>query len=62
MERIIIVFAAFQTDAYVENGRLGVVFLIFLLYGWSFLPLTYNVSFLFSTAASGMVAMTMLNM
>lgn len=58
---IIIVFAAFQADAYVEDGRLGVVFLIFLLYGWSFLPLTYNVSFLFSTAASGMVAMTMLN-
>lgn len=58
---IIVVFAAFQTEAYFEDSRLGIVLLIFLLYGWSFLPLTYNVSFLFSTAASGMVAMTMLN-
>lgn len=58
---ILVVFAAFQTEAFVNSNRLGIVFLIFLLYAWSFLPLTYIVSFVFSTAPSGMVAMTMLN-
>ncbi|XP_052061510.1 phospholipid-transporting ATPase ABCA3-like [Mytilus californianus] len=58
---ILIVFAAFQTEAFVDDNRLGIVFLIFVFYAWSFLPLTYAVSFFFSSAPSGMVAMTMLN-
>lgn len=58
---ILVVFAAFQTEAYVTDGHLGILFLIFLLYAWSFLPMTYIISFFFSTAPSGMVFMTMTN-
>ncbi|KAL3853226.1 hypothetical protein ACJMK2_016782 [Sinanodonta woodiana] len=58
---ILIVFAAFQTNAYTKDGHLGYVFLIFLLYGWSILPFVYMFSFLFKTPASGMVSVSMIN-
>ncbi|KAL3853225.1 hypothetical protein ACJMK2_016781 [Sinanodonta woodiana] len=58
---ILIVFAAFQTEAYTQDGHLGYVFLIFLLYGWSILPFVYMFSFLFKTPAAGMVAVSMIN-
>ncbi|KAL3853222.1 hypothetical protein ACJMK2_016778 [Sinanodonta woodiana] len=58
---ILIVFAAFQTEAYTQDGHLGYVFLIFLMYGWSILPFVYMFSFLFKTAATGMVYVSMIN-
>ncbi|XP_076108921.1 phospholipid-transporting ATPase ABCA3-like isoform X1 [Mytilus galloprovincialis] len=58
---IVIVFAAFNTDAFVKNHRLGLLFLLFLLFGWSSLPYVYVMQFLFKTAPAGMVAVSMLN-
>ncbi|KAL3853224.1 hypothetical protein ACJMK2_016780 [Sinanodonta woodiana] len=58
---ILIVFAAFQTEAYTQDGHLGYVFLIFLMYGWSILPFVYMFNFLFKTPAAGMVAVSMIN-
>ncbi|CAG2240533.1 ABCA3 [Mytilus edulis] len=58
---IIIVFAAFNTDAFVKDNRLGLLFLLFLLFGWSSLPYVYFMQFLFKTAPAGMVAVSMLN-
>ncbi|XP_052283854.1 phospholipid-transporting ATPase ABCA3-like [Dreissena polymorpha] len=59
---IMILFAIFGTDAYVNDGRLGIVFLIFLLYGWSVLPFVYMLHFLFNVPSTGMVAVSMINL
>ncbi|KAK3590754.1 hypothetical protein CHS0354_030992 [Potamilus streckersoni] len=58
---ILIVFAAFQTTAYVTNNNLGIVFLVLVLFGWSQLPFVYMFSFAFKTAATGMVVVSMVN-
>ena len=59
---ILILFAAFGTDAYVNDGRLSIVFLIFLLYGWSVLPFVYMLHFFFKVPSTGMVAVSMINL
>ena len=59
---ILIVFAAFGTDAYVNNGRLGIVFLIFMTYGWAVLPFVYLLHYLFKVPATGMVVVSMINL
>lgn len=59
---ILILFAAFGTDAYVNDGRLGIVFLIFMLYGFSVLPFVYLWHYLFTVPATGMVAVSMVNL
>lgn len=58
---ILIVFAAFQVEAYTGDDRLGLVFVLFLIYGWAVLPFVYILHYFFKTAAGGMVAVTMLN-
>lgn len=58
---IIIVFAAFNTDAFVKDHRLGILFGLFLLFGWGSLPFVYIIQFLFKTPPAGMVAVSMLN-
>ncbi|XP_033746545.1 ATP-binding cassette sub-family A member 3-like [Pecten maximus] len=58
---IVIVFAAFQSPAYVENGRIGLVVLVFLIYGLCCLPFVYLLHFPFSTPSTGMAAITILN-
>lgn len=58
---ILIVFAAFNTAAFVNDSRLGILFLLFLLFGWGSLPFVYIMHFLFKTAPAGMVALSMLN-
>ena len=50
---VLIMFAAFNTEAYSEGNRLGLVFLIFLLLGWAGIPFIYVLSRLFSTPAGG---------
>ncbi|XP_067683603.1 phospholipid-transporting ATPase ABCA3-like [Haliotis asinina] len=55
------VFAAFQTDAYVLDHRLGLVFLVFIVYGWSVLPFMYLLQYVFKTPATGMVIIIILN-
>lgn len=59
---ILVVFAAFQTDAYVNENRLGIVFLIFMLYGWSVLPFVYMLHYFFMVPATGMVVVSMVNL
>ena len=59
---ILVVFAAFQTSAYVDDGRLGIVFLIFMVYGWAVLPFVYLLSYLFKVPATGMVVVSMINL
>ncbi|KAJ8311158.1 hypothetical protein KUTeg_011297 [Tegillarca granosa] len=58
---ILVVFAAFQVEAYTGDDRLGLVFILFLIYGWAVLPFVYILHYFFKTAAGGMVAVTMLN-
>ena len=57
-----IVFAAFQTGAYVNENRLGIVFLIFIAYGWAVLPFVYLLHYLFKVPATGMVVGSMINL
>ncbi|XP_060570838.1 phospholipid-transporting ATPase ABCA3-like isoform X2 [Ruditapes philippinarum] len=59
---ILVIFAAFQTDAYVSGNRLGIVFLIFMLYGWAVLPFVYLLHFLFMIPSRGMVVVSMINL
>ena len=59
---ILVVFAAFNTEAYVSDGRLGIVFLIFMTYGWAVLPFVYLLHFLFKVPATGMVVVSMINL
>ncbi|KAL3853548.1 hypothetical protein ACJMK2_017083 [Sinanodonta woodiana] len=58
---ILIVFAAFQTMAYITSNNLGIVFLVLVLFGWSQLPLVYMFNFAFKTAVTGMVVVSMVN-
>ncbi|KAK3590752.1 hypothetical protein CHS0354_030992 [Potamilus streckersoni] len=58
---ILIVFAAFQTTAYITNNNLGIVFLTLVLFGWSQLPFVYMFNFAFKTAASGIVFGSIVN-
>lgn len=58
---ILIVFAGYQTEAYVDNGRLGIVFLLYVVFGWSVLPFVYMFHSLFRTPAAGMVAVSFIN-
>ena len=59
---ILIVFAAFQTSAYVNDHRLGIVFLTFMVYGWAVLPFVYLLHYLFKVPATGMVIVSMINL
>ncbi|EDV28384.1 uncharacterized protein TRIADDRAFT_49936 [Trichoplax adhaerens] len=58
---LLVVFAAFDTQAYVDDNRLGIVILILFLYGWAIIPLMYLFSFLFVNSATGFVVTTMFN-
>ncbi|OWF34668.1 ATP-binding cassette sub-family A member 3-like [Mizuhopecten yessoensis] len=58
---IVVVFAAFQSPAYVEGGRIGLVILVFCIYGMCCLPFVYLLHFPFSTPSTGMATITILN-
>ncbi|KAL9704634.1 hypothetical protein quinque_008152 [Culex quinquefasciatus] len=53
--------AAFQEDGWSSGEELGRVFLILLVFGFAFLPLTYLLSFRFDVPASGFVKLMLLN-
>ena len=59
---ILVVFAAFGTTAYAADNRLGIVFLVFFLYGWAVLPFVYLLHYLFKVPATGMVVVSMINL
>lgn len=58
---IMVCFAAFQTQAYTGDSRLGLVYAMFFLYGWACMPFVYIFYYVFKTPASGMVAGSLLN-
>ncbi len=58
---LIVVFAAFGVDAYVDDGRFADIFLLLLLYGWAILPFMYILSFIFTVPSTGLVWLTMFN-
>ncbi|XP_076469399.1 phospholipid-transporting ATPase ABCA3-like [Babylonia areolata] len=58
---MLIVFAAFDTSAYVDGQRLSLVLLVLLLYGWAALAFVYVVSFLFKSPATAMVLLIVFN-
>ncbi|KAK7485122.1 hypothetical protein BaRGS_00023662, partial [Batillaria attramentaria] len=58
---LLVVFAAYGTEAYVEDGRLGLVALVLVTYGWAILPLMYLVHFMFNSAPSGIVVVVVFN-
>ncbi|XP_033746448.1 ATP-binding cassette sub-family A member 3-like [Pecten maximus] len=58
---ILVVFAAFQTPAYVNDNRLGMVFLLFFIYGLCCLPFVYLLHFPFNVPSTGMATVTLVN-
>lgn len=58
---VVVVFAAFGTSAYVADGRLGLVVVVFVLFGWAVLPFVYLFSFQFNTAATALVVTIIFN-
>ncbi|KAL4225933.1 hypothetical protein ACF0H5_013921 [Mactra antiquata] len=56
---ILIVFAAFQVSLYVD--RLGYVFFVFVLFGWSVLPYVYLFQLMFSKPATGLILISLIN-
>ncbi|XP_060066261.1 phospholipid-transporting ATPase ABCA3-like [Ylistrum balloti] len=58
---ILVVFAAFQTPAYVYDNRLGLVFLLFFIYGLCCLPFVYLLHFPFNVPSTGMATISILN-
>lgn len=56
---ILIVFVAFQVDAYLD--RLGYVFFVFILYGWSVIPCVFLLQHMFSKPATGLILISLLN-
>ncbi|XP_033114079.1 ATP-binding cassette sub-family A member 3-like [Anneissia japonica] len=56
---IIIIFAAYDLDAF-GGENLGTVALIFFLYGWMSIPFTYTLSFMFKTPVTATALTTFL--
>ncbi|XP_074060603.1 phospholipid-transporting ATPase ABCA7 isoform X2 [Macrotis lagotis] len=59
---VVLIFLAFQQQAYVAPANLPALLLLLLLYGWSITPLMYPASFLFSVPSTAYVVLTCLNL
>ncbi|XP_019627958.1 PREDICTED: ATP-binding cassette sub-family A member 3-like [Branchiostoma belcheri] len=58
---ILVLLWGFDVKAYVEDGRVAMILLLFFLYGWSMIPMMYLASFLFTVPSTGFVRITMFN-
>ncbi|XP_066292809.1 phospholipid-transporting ATPase ABCA3-like isoform X1 [Branchiostoma lanceolatum] len=58
---ILILLWGFDVKAYVEDGRVAMILLLFFLYGWAMIPMMYLASFLFTVPSTGFVRLTMFN-
>jgi ATP-binding cassette subfamily A (ABC1) protein 3 len=58
---LIVVFAAFGIEGYVEPDRLPLILLIFILYGWAMLPFMYLLSYIFTVPSTGLVWLSIFN-
>jgi len=52
---LVIVIAAFNESNYVDNGALGGIFLLLLLFGWASIPLSYLLHFPFRMPMNSLV-------
>uniref|UniRef100_A0A4W3GXS0 ATP-binding cassette sub-family A member 1-like n=1 Tax=Callorhinchus milii TaxID=7868 RepID=A0A4W3GXS0_CALMI len=59
---VVVIFLCFQQKSYVSSANLPVLILLFVLYGWSIIPLMYLASFLFSIPSTAYVVLTCINM
>lgn len=57
---LLILVAAFDVPAY-TGARLGYLFILLMLYGWAIIPLMYLFSFLYRTASTAFVVLTVFN-
>ncbi|KFP09539.1 ATP-binding cassette sub-family A member 3, partial [Egretta garzetta] len=58
---MLVIFQAFDVQAFTQDSHLVDVMLIFLLYGWAIIPLMYLLSFFFSVAAMAYTRLTIFN-
>lgn len=58
---ILICFAAYEIPAYVEEGRLGLLFFCFLMFGFASISFMYLLQFLFRSPAGGTVVIIIIN-
>uniref|UniRef100_A0A8C0BET1 ATP binding cassette subfamily A member 3 n=1 Tax=Buteo japonicus TaxID=224669 RepID=A0A8C0BET1_9AVES len=58
---MLVIFQAFDVEAFTQDSHLVDVMLIFLLYGWAIIPLMYLLSFFFSVAATAYTRLTIFN-
>lgn len=56
-----ILFALFNVEAFTNDGRFFLTFMLLFLHGWAVIPLMYLASFLFTVPSTGFVTMTMFN-
>ncbi|XP_028968379.1 ATP-binding cassette sub-family A member 1 [Galendromus occidentalis] len=58
----VVIFMAFNEEAYVSKDNIGALILLLLLYGWSSIPLMYPSSFFFDVPSSAFVSLSCGNM
>ncbi|XP_069503020.1 phospholipid-transporting ATPase ABCA3 [Ambystoma mexicanum] len=58
---MLVIFQAFDVKAFTQDSHLVDIMIIFLLYGWSVIPLMYLLSFFFSVAATAYTRLTIFN-
>ena len=52
--------AVWQVEAYTDDGNLGLVLLVLVVFGLAVIPFTYILQFPFSTPATGFVVLIIL--
>ena len=58
---IILIFLAFQQDAYVGGDNFPCLLMLLILYGWAITPLMYPLSYLFSNPSTAYVLLILMN-
>nr|KAG5699338.1 hypothetical protein BaRGS_004275 [Batillaria attramentaria] len=57
---LLVVFAAFQVEAYTSDDNMALVFLVLVVFGLAVIPYTYILQFIFVTPATGFVVIIIL--
>uniref|UniRef100_A0A8C2MH63 ATP-binding cassette, sub-family A member 3 n=1 Tax=Cricetulus griseus TaxID=10029 RepID=A0A8C2MH63_CRIGR len=58
---LLVVFQAFDVQAFTRDGHLADLLLLLMLYGWAIIPLMYLTSFFFSAASTAYTRLTIFN-
>uniref|UniRef100_I3JKY4 P-type phospholipid transporter n=1 Tax=Oreochromis niloticus TaxID=8128 RepID=I3JKY4_ORENI len=59
---VIVIFLAFQQQAYVSPPNLPALILLLIFYGWAITPMMYPFSFIFSVPSTAYVVLTCINL